>query len=76
MGFNLIPNTSSSSISVSVNDTITSTRVTGVFLTTSEVVQEYVLSNHTVKASLEIIRLEGPWPEVQVQLSKQYEPYK
>ncbi len=76
MGFNLTPNTTSSSIVVSVNDTVASTRVTGVFLTTSELVQEYVLSNHRVEASLEIIQLEEPWPELQVQLSKQYEPYK
>ena len=76
MGFNLTPNTTSSSIAVSVNDTITSTKVTGLFLTTSESVQEYVLSNHSVEASLEIIRLDEPWPNLQVQLSKQYEPYK
>ena len=76
MGFNLTPNTSSSSISVTVDDTRISTKVTGAFLTTSESVQEYVLSNHNVTASLNIIQLEKPWPELQVQLSEQYEPYK
>lgn len=76
MGFNLTPNTSSSSISVTVDDTRISTKVTGWFLTTSELVHEYVLSNHNVTASLNIIRLEKPWPELQVQLSEQYEPYK
>lgn len=76
MGFNLTPNTSNSSISVTVDDTRISTKVTGAFLTTSELVREYVLSNHNVTASLNIIRLEKPWPELQVQLSKQYEPYQ
>ena len=77
MGFSLTPNTISSSIAVIVNDTIISTRVTGAFLTTSELVQEYVLSNHRIdEASLKIIELEEPWPKLQVQLSRHYEPYK
>lgn len=79
MGFNLAPSTSSNHISrinVSLNDTIIYTQVTDMFLTTSEGVQEYVLSNHRVEASLKIIRLDEPWPELQVQVSKQYEPYK
>lgn len=76
MGFSLTPNTSSSSIAVIVNDTIISTIVTSVFLTTSELVREYVLSNHKDEASLKIIELEEPWPKLQVQLSKQYEPYQ
>ena len=76
MGFSLTPNTISSSIAVIVNDTIISTRVTGAFLTTSELVQEYVLSNHGDEASLKIIELEEPWPKLQVQLSRHYEPYK
>ena len=76
MGFNLTPNTSSSSIPIKADDTRISTKVTGAFLTTSELVHKYVLSNHNVTASLNIIRLEKPWPELQVQLSKQYEPYQ
>lgn len=76
MGFSLTTNTSSSSIAVIVNNTRISTKVTGTFLTTSEFVQEYVLSNHRDEASLKIIKLEEPWPKLQVQLSRHYEPYK
>ena len=76
MGFNLTPNTSSSSIPIKADDTRISTKVISAFLTTSELVHKYVLSNHNVTASLNIIRLEKPWPELQVQLSKQYEPYQ
>lgn len=76
MGFNLTPNTSSSSISVNADNPVITTQVTGWFMTTSELVHEYVLSNHKVEASLKLIKLKAPWPELQVQLSKQYEPYQ
>ena len=76
MGFSLTDNTIISSIALIHNDTITFTKVTGAFLTTPEPVQEYVLSSHRNKASLKIIELGEPWPKLQVQLSKQYEPYQ
>ena len=76
MGFDLTPNAISSGITVNINDTTISTKVTSLFFTTSDPVQEFVLSSHTIKASLKIIYLGEPWPKLQVQISKKYAPYQ
>lgn len=75
MAFNLTPNISSSSLVVSVNDTVIKTAVTSLFLAVRDKVDEYLLTYHSDEAALELIILEFPWPPIQVQLSKTYEPY-
>ena len=76
MGFNLTTNTSPSTLTAVLDDTTVSTTVTEVYFSVNEAVDEYLSTNSSIEASLELIKLDPPWPEIQVQLSKNYEPYQ
>ena len=76
MGFNLTTNTSPSTLTAVLDDTTVSTTVTDIFFSVNEAVDEYLSTTVSFEASLDIIKLDPPWPEIQVQLSKTYERYK